>query len=81
MYFLKLRRSASTGKMSGRMGENSCGVHAAGPRLFGVCNMQKAYIAAALIGGNHLLYIITILHDEEMIADLVYAEKSSGSIT
>ena len=38
-----------------------------------VCNMQKAYIAA-LIGGNHFIYY-TILRDEEMIADLVYAEK------
>ena len=38
-----------------------------------VCNMQKAYIAA-LIGSNHFIYY-TILRDEEMIADLVYAEK------
>lgn len=38
-----------------------------------VCGMQKAYIAA-LIGGNHFVYH-TISRDEEMIADLIYAEK------
>lgn len=38
-----------------------------------VCGMQKAY-TAALIGGNHFVYH-TILRNEEMIADLIYAEK------
>lgn len=38
-----------------------------------VCGMQKSYIAA-LIEENHFVYH-TILRNDEMIADLIYAEK------